>query len=85
MSPAAKRPYRPVRRNDRNAIGQTVSRLRNAQNLSRNELAVRAQVNGWDVSYYVIKAIEDGEREVTDIELRKLAKALKVPVAVLFD
>jgi hypothetical protein len=32
-----------------------------------------------------VKRIENGEREVTDIELRKLAKALHVSVAVLLE
>jgi len=70
---------------DRNSIGSTVARLRTAQNLTRNELAARAQVVGWDITFYVVKRIENGEREVTDIELRKLAKALRVPVAVLLE
>ena len=70
---------------DRNSIGSTVERLRTAQNLTRDELAARAQVSGWDISSFVIKRIESGEREVTDIELRKLAKALRVPAAVLLE
>jgi transcriptional regulator with XRE-family HTH domain len=70
---------------DRNSIGSTVERLRKAQNLTRDELLARAQVVGWEISSYVIKRIETGEREVTDIELRLLAKALRVPAAVLLE
>jgi len=48
-------------------------------------LAARAQLVSWDISSYVIKRVENGEREVTDIELRLLAKALRVPIAVLLE
>jgi len=85
MTPKLSKPYKPQRRMDRNSIGPTVERLRSAQNLTRDELAARAQVDGWDISSYVIKRIERGEREVTDIELRKLAGVLRVPVSVLLD
>lgn len=85
MTPPAPKPYKPQRRMDRNSIGSTVERLRSAQNLTRDELAARAQVAGWDISSSVIKRIESGEREITDIELRQLAKALRVPAAVLLE
>ena len=85
MSPPNKKPYKPIRRMNRNSIGSTVQRLRVAQNLTRDALSARAQVSGWDISSYVIKRIESGEREVTDIELRKLAKALRVHVAVILE
>ena len=83
MSPPHKKAYAPVRRTDRNAVGSTVVRLRKKQGLTRDELSARAQVSGWDISSFVLKRIESGEREVTDIELRKLAKALRVPAAIL--
>lgn len=85
MRPRTAKSYKPKRRMDRNSIASTVERLRTAQNLTRDELAARAQVAGWDISTYVIKHIETGEREVTDIELRRLAKALRVPVTVLLE
>ncbi len=70
-------------RTDRNSIGKTVQRLRKQQNLTQEDLAGRAAVIGWAVSRDAIKRIERGEREVTDIELRLLAAALRVPAAVL--
>lgn len=83
MSPPSKKSYTPVRRTDRNAVGSMVVRLRKKQGLTRDELSARAQVGGWDISSFVLKRIESGEREVTDIELKKLAKALRVPAAIL--
>jgi transcriptional regulator with XRE-family HTH domain len=64
-------------------VGKTVKRLRVAQELTRDQLAARAQVKGWSISSFVVRRIEYGEREVTDIELKKLARALRVPAAVL--
>lgn len=85
MSPRAKKPYKPLIRFDRNLVGGTVTKLRQARQLTRDALAARAQVTGWDISAYVIRRIEHGEREVTDIELRKLAKSLGVPVITLLE
>ena len=62
-----------------------MTKLRKAQKLTRDQLAARAQVSGWNISAYVLKRIERGEREVTDIELKKLAKSLRVPAARLLE
>ena len=78
-----KKKYVPIVRYDRNVVGKVVRKLREAQGLSRDELVARAQLSGWSISFKVLKRIESGEREVTDIELRKLARILRVPVAHL--
>jgi transcriptional regulator with XRE-family HTH domain len=75
----------PRRRTDRNSIGKTVKRLRKQQNLTQQDLAGRAAAIGWDISRDAVKRIERGEREVTDIELRLLARALRVPPAIVLD
>lgn len=72
-------------RTDRNSIGKTAKRLRKQQNLTQEDLAGRAAGIGWNISRDVIKRIERGEREVTDIELRLLGKALRVHPTVFFD
>lgn len=72
-------------RYDRNSIGKTAARLRRQQDLTQEDLAGRAAALGWQISRDAVKRIENGEREVTDIELRLLAKALRVPPAVLLD
>jgi transcriptional regulator with XRE-family HTH domain len=69
----------------RNAVGGTVARFRKSQGMTQADLAARAQVSGWDISTHSIQKIELGEREVTDIDLRRLAKALRVPTALLLD
>ena len=70
-------------RTDRNAIGPMVKRLRKQQNLTQEDLAGRAAAVGWSLSRDAVKRIERGEREITDIELRLLAAALRVPPAIL--
>lgn len=83
--PPAKKPYIPKQRSDRNAVGKVVQKLRRAQGMTRDDLSARAQLVGWNISVFALKRIERGEREVTDIELRYLAKSLKVPAAVLLE
>lgn len=85
MSPKLKKPYVPVRRTDRNSIGATVAKLRAQQALTQEDLAGRAAGAGWDISRDAVKRIESGEREITDKEIRLLAKALRVPIGVLFE
>lgn len=62
-----------------------MQRLRKQQNLTQEDLAGRAAVVGWEISRDAVKRIERGEREVTDIELRRLAAALRVPPAILLE
>lgn len=80
-----KKKYVPIRRYDRNSVGRVVARIRLGQALSQEDLVGRAAVISWVISRDVVKRIESGEREVTDIELRKLGKALRVPPAVLLE
>lgn len=83
MSPMPRKHHVARQRTDRNSIGKTVKRLRTQQNLTQEDLAGRAAVIGWSISRDVVKRIERGEREITDIELRLLSKSLRVPPAVL--
>lgn len=62
-----------------------MKKLRTAQNLTREELAAKAQVAGWDITFEIVKRIESGRREVNDIELRHLAITLRVPAALLLE
>lgn len=76
--------YTPKKRTDRNDCGRIVARLRTQQALSQQDLAGRMATAEWIVSRDVVKRIENGEREVTDKELKVLAKALRVPISILF-
>ena len=66
--------------NSKNIIGPQV-KLACKQlkpSLTQAELASHLQLAGWDISRASIAKIEVGIREVTDIELLKLAKILDV-------
>ena len=68
----------------KNIIGPNVRRLRNNQDISQEALAAKCQLIGWDISREGIAKIESQVRGVSDIELLKLAKALRVHFSVLF-
>ena len=78
-------PYVPQRRTDRNEVGPVVARVRERLGLTQEDLAGRAAAIGWTISRDVVKRIERKEREVTDIELKNLAKALRVAPGVLLE
>ena len=61
-------------------IGKRVkeARTRCDPPLTQAALASRLQLAGWDISRVGVAKIETGIREVTNIELMKLAKALHV-------
>ena len=67
-----------------NIIGRQVGKLRNQRGLSQNQVAMKCQRMGWDVSRTIIAKIESGIRCVSDSELLLLARALEVSVSDLF-
>jgi len=48
-------------------------------------LAAKLHIRGWDVTRKVVERIENGRREINDLELRVLARALRVPIETLFE
>ena len=71
-------------KNRKNIVGPNVRRLRNNQDISQEKLAAQCQLIGWDISREGIAKIESQVRCVSDIEVKKLAKALRVHFSVLF-
>lgn len=71
----------------KNIVGRRVQegRKRIKPPLSQKELAARLEIDGWDISRSTLSKIEAGIRQVTDIELMALAKALKVSPEWLLD
>jgi len=59
--------------------------MRINRKLTQEDLAAACQRSGWQIGRVIVAKIEMGEREVTDLELTVLAKALAVKVADLFD
>lgn len=83
--PQSLKPYVRRRRTDRNEVGPAGARIRERLGLTQEDLAGRATATEWTINRDVVKRIGRGEREVTDIELKNLAKALRVAPAALME
>ena len=70
-----------------NICGKQVARLRKRMTpkVSQRALAEMLQVAGLDIDKNAIQRMESGKRFITDIELKALAKVLKVTYAELLD
>jgi len=68
-----------------NICGQKISALRKQAGLSQRALADQLQLDGMDLNKNAIQQIESGQRFVTDIELRAIAKYFKITVDRLLD
>lgn len=70
-----------------NICGKKVKAYRKALsgNVSQNGLSNLLQIEGIDVDKNAIQRIESGDRFVTDIELKALAKVLNVQYTDLLD
>ena len=69
-----------------NICGQKIRKLRlEMKNVSQRKLADMLQVQGLDIDKNAIQRMESGKRFITDIELKALAKVLKVTYAELLD
>jgi len=64
----------------RNIVGKRVklARQHHQPNITQAELAARLQLLEWQIDRGGVAKIEVGIRQVTDIEVVKLAKALRV-------
>ncbi len=67
----------------RNIVGPNVRRLRTARELSQEQLALKCQLIGWDISRDGIAKIEGRIRWVADFELVYLCKVFCVRPEVL--
>ncbi len=68
-----------------NLCGDRIAELRKQKKLSQRKLAYRMQLLGYDVDNYFIRRVENGERFVTDIDLKIFCEALEVPVTEILD
>lgn len=65
---------------NRNLIGARVTEARQRQGMKQNELLVRLQLAGIEISVPALSLLEGQKRPVFDFELVALAKALDVSV-----
>lgn len=69
----------------RNIVGKRVKEARSLseKKITQADLAARLQLAGWEIDRVGVAKIETGLRQVTDIEVKRLAKALSVSSAWL--
>ena len=60
-----------------NVVGQFVKKIREQQGLTQEQLAIRIEMAGWQVDRFIVSKMERGDRQVSDIEARLIAKWLK--------
>jgi len=67
-----------------NIVGPRIRKIRDEKGLSQQQVAIRCQVLGLDLTRGALAKIESGIRGVSDHELPFLAKALDTPLESLF-
>lgn len=68
-----------------NLCGERIAQIRRSRNLSQRKLALKMQLLGYDVDNYFIRRVENGERFVTDIDLKIFCEALEVPITEILQ
>lgn len=71
--------------NNRNLISQKLTALRNQCGLSQQDLAIRLQLMGYDISKNTITCIETNTRYVSDFELKAFKDFFNVTYEDLLD
>lgn len=74
-----------ARDGSKNIVGPRIRALRKQAGLSQEALTARLQLLGMDAERGVIKRIENGDRMVSDLELRLLAQYFRVTYDYLLD
>lgn len=69
----------------KNAVGQSIAKIRAKLGITQEQLAIRLQMAGWQVDRFLISKIERGERQVLDTEVVLFANALNASIASLFE
>ena len=72
---------------DANVVGyrMRIARAIKKPPIKQKELLVKLQAAGMDISQSTLSKIENGERRVTDVELKHIAEVLGVKIMWLLD
>lgn len=68
-----------------NLCGKRIAQIRKEQGLSQRKLASKMQLLGYDVDNFFIRRVENGERFVTDIDLKIFCEALGIGLKDILD
>ncbi|HGS5383205.1 TPA: helix-turn-helix domain-containing protein [Vibrio parahaemolyticus] len=67
-----------------NVVGVNIRQLRKQQKITQEQLSAKCNVIGLDISRGTLAKIEAGVRQVTDVEIVMIARALRVNEGALF-
>lgn len=68
-----------------NLCGKRIAQIRKEQGLSQRKLASKMQLLGYDVDNFFIRRVENGERFVTDIDLKIFCETLGIELKDILD
>lgn len=68
----------------RNITGKNIQATRKDKKLTQEELAIQLQIHGLNHTRTTIAKIENGFRQITDVELLAIANVLDVPISTFF-
>ena len=68
-----------------NLCGKRIAQIRKQRNMSQRKLSYQMQLLGYDVDNHFIRRVENGERFVTDIDLKIFCEALDVPLSDILN
>ncbi len=67
-----------------NIVGTQIRAIRKEKNLTQEQLAAKCNLEGFDISRGTLAKIEAGVRQVIDIEIVLISKALNIGIDELF-
>ncbi|MUK93137.1 helix-turn-helix domain-containing protein [Aliivibrio fischeri] len=67
-----------------NIVGAQIRAIRKEKKLTQEQLAAKCNLEGFDISRGTLAKIEAGVRQIIDIEIVLISKALDVDISKLF-
>ena len=68
-----------------NLCGKRIAEIRIEKGYSQRALSRKMQLEGYDVDHYFIRRVENGERFLTDIDLKIFCESLNVSSSDILD
>ena len=69
---------------DPSFVGQMIAKLRYKRGWTQDQLAIKMQLKGCDVSRHVVANIESGRSKPTYEQIKSFSHVFKVPVSTFF-